>query len=182
MRDMLKNIGLWVSAAMIAIASPSFALEPPVFDINIVQGSERETVIPYLDVSQPLGACADNEKHDEIRITINNIRIIKGSIRMSLYGSDKKEWLAKGKKLVRFDVPVTSQEMIVCMPLPRGPGIYALGMFHDEDANRKFAFFSEGFGVSNNAKRGFFKKPPPFKKTRFETQAGRNDLTVRMRY
>lgn len=182
MRDMLQNLGLWAVAAMLVIISPAAALEPPGFDINIVQGMEREVVIPLLDVTQPLGTCSDNVEHDEIRITISNIREIKGYIRMSLYGSEKKEWLAKGKKLVRFDVQVTGRQMVVCMPLPRGPGVYSLGMFHDEDANRKFAFFSEGFGVSNNAKRGFFKKSPPFKKTRFETQSGRNDLMVQMHY
>ena len=148
---------------------------------HMVSGRELDKIAQYIPINQPLGSCDDDANNDHIRLTIPNIKEVAGNIRMSLYGDQKKEWLAGGKKLVRFDVPVTASEMVICMPLTRGPGQYGVGIYHDEDADQKFDFMSEGYGVSNNAKRRLLGKPS-FKKSVFTAVAGRNDLTIRVRY
>jgi uncharacterized protein (DUF2141 family) len=149
--------------------------------VHMASGRELDKIAQYVRVDKPLGWCDDEATNDHIRLTIPNIKEVVGNIRMSLYGDQKKEWLAGGKKLVRFDIPVTASEMVICMPMPRGPGQYGVGIYHDEDADKKFDFLSEGYGVSNNAKRRLFGKPA-FKKAVFTAVAGRNDLIIRVRY
>ena len=157
------------------------AFEVPADFPHKVSGRDLDKVFHLIPTDQPLGSCDEDADYPHIRVTIPNIRKVAGNIRMSLYGDRKKEWLASGMKIVRFDVPITGTEMVICLPLPRGEGRYAVGMYHDEDANFKMSIFKEGFGVSNNAKRGMFSKPK-FKKSVFPAGPGRTDLTIRLRY
>jgi uncharacterized protein (DUF2141 family) len=146
-----------------------------------ISGNEIHKIGKLLDESHPLGWCDPDAEYDYVRVQFEGIRAVAGNIRMSLYGSDKKDWLASGRKMVRFDVAVTGTTMAICMPLPNGPGTYAVGTYHDENANTDYEFMSEGYGVSNNAKRGILSKPS-FKKAAFLAAAGRTDLTITMRY
>jgi len=148
---------------------------------NFISGLEAEKVRGLLSTDHPLGWCDPAAGYDYISVRVRGLRAVKGNIRMSLYGSEKKDWLARGKKLVRFDVAVTGTKMTICMPLPFGPGTYGVGTYHDENANTDFDFWSEGYGVSNNGKRGFLSKPS-FKKAAFQAQEGRTQMSIYMRY
>lgn len=133
-----------------------------------------------LDPTIPLGSCSEQASHPEIRVTVSNVRTSEGNLRLSLYGDQPKEWLEKGMKLLRYDIPARAGEMIVCMPLPRGHGVYGLAMLHDENGNGKTEIFSEGYGFSNNAKA--FLKAPSLKKTAFSADGMRTDLIIKLRY
>lgn len=135
---------------------------------------------PLIDQSEPLGKCADEAKHPEIKVTITNVRNSEGNLRLSLYGDEPKEWLEKGMKLLGYDIPAQTGEMIVCMVLPRGNGVYGLAMLHDENMNGKTEIFSEGYGFSNNAKA--FLKAPGLKKTAFTAEGMRTELIIQLRY
>ena len=163
-----------------SLTQPAFA-EAVDTQISGVSGLEVANVIPLIDEEMPLGWCGEGLNYEHVRLTIPNIKKVEGNIRMSLYGSEKKEWLASGKKLVRFDVPVTDTTMTICMPLPRGRGNYGVGIYHDANADFKFNFMSEGYGVSNNGKRGLITKPP-FKKAVFAAGEGGTDLIIHLRY
>lgn len=133
-----------------------------------------------IDPSVPLGSCAEEAKYPEIRVTISNVRNSEGNLRLSLYGDQPDEWLEKGMKLLRFDIPARAGEMVVCMALPRGKGVYGLAALHDENKNGKTEIFSEGYGFSNNARA--FLKAPSFKKTAFTADTMRTELVIKLRY
>ena len=168
LRSWFWGIAMTLSASTLVQAQPDDGMP---FS-GLISGLEVDRISELLNPDHPLGWCDPAADYDHIAVRFTGLRAVEGNIRMSLYGSEKKDWLASGRKLVRFDVAVTGTEMTICMPLPFGPGIYAVGTYHDENANTDYDFMSEGYGVSNNAKRGFLSKPS-FKKAAFESPAGR---------
>ncbi len=64
------------------------------------------------------------------------------------------------------------------------PGVYALAVIHDENANGRLDKFMgvprEGFGFSRNPRIRM--GPPRFDEVRFELGAGRGRQRVRMKY
>lgn len=147
---------------------------------SVVLGRMAVEAKALLDPTVPPGSCSEQARYPEIRVTVSNVRTSAGNLRLSLYGDQPKEWLEKGMKLLRYDIPARAGEMIVCMPLPRGNGVYGLAMLHDENGNGKTEIFSEGYGFSNNAKA--FLKAPSFKKTAFSADGMRTDLNIKLRY
>ncbi|MEN3976664.1 DUF2141 domain-containing protein [Emcibacter sp. SYSU 3D8] len=147
-----------------------------------LSGKALESVAERIDPSKPLGWCDPADKAPRIRVILPNVRNSKGNIRLSLHGPDPDQWVGKkGGKLIRFDVPASQGRMEACMPLPNGRGIYAVGLYHDENANGKYGFASEGYGFSNNAKAGMF-GPASHKDAVFTTGDGTTDLTIDIRY
>src|SRR5688500_14801113 len=59
-----------------------------------------------------------------------------GQVRVQVYGSNPADFLARGRRLHRIDLPVTSSAMGVCVAVPR-PGTYAIAVRHDADGNGK---------------------------------------------
>ncbi len=115
-----------------------------------------------------------------IMVHVENIRSIEGNLRAQIYSSNPDDFLAKGKKLVRVDVPVQSDEgQSVCVQLP-APGDYALVVMHDKNSNGKADFFSEGFGFSNNPKLGF--GAPDAEDVIMKMPAGVSETVVNLKY
>jgi len=113
-------------------------------------------------------------------IQVENIRSVEGNLRAQVYSNDPDEFLAKGKKLVRVDVPVKTQgEQSVCVPMP-APGTYAIVLMHDRNANGKADFFTEGFGFTNNPKLSL--GPPDIEETLIKVSAGVDKTTVTLKY
>ncbi len=174
----------WFWGVVVALSVSTLAQAQPDDDTpfnGMIAGLEVERIAKLLNPDHPLGWCDPTADYDHISVRFTGLRAVEGNIRMSLYGSEKKDWLASGKKLVRYDVAVTGTDVTICMPLPFGPGTYVVGTYHDENANTDFDFMSEGYGVSNNVQRGFLSKPS-FKKAAFQAQVGRTELTIHMRY
>jgi len=113
-------------------------------------------------------------------IHVENIRSVEGNLRAQVYSSDPEDFLAKGKKLVRVDVPVKLEsEQSVCVPVP-APGKYAFVVMHDRNANGKADFFSEGFGFTNNPALSL--GPPDAEDVMFEVPEGVKKTSVRLKY
>lgn len=113
-------------------------------------------------------------------VQVKNIRSIEGNLRAQVYSSDPDDFLAKGKKLVRVDVPVTRvDEQGLCVPVP-SPGTYAFVVMHDRNANGKADFFTEGFGFTNNPKLNF--GPPDVEDTLVNVLAGVGKTMVTLKY
>ncbi|MEN3950206.1 DUF2141 domain-containing protein [Iodidimonas sp. SYSU 1G8] len=148
-----------------------------------LSGRALELVAGRIDPSRPLGYCDPANQQPEIRVIVPNLRNGKGNLRLSLHSDDPSEWVGKkkGGKLIRFDVPAVAGRMEVCMPLPYGNGTYAVGIYHDENADGKYGFTSEGYGFSNNAKAGLF-GPASHKDAAFKTHATRTDVKIDLRY
>jgi uncharacterized protein (DUF2141 family) len=147
-----------------------------------LSGKALGAVVDRIDPSKPLGWCDPADSKPRIRVIIPNVRSASGNIRLSLHGPDPEQWVGKkGGKLIRFDVHAAQGRMEICMPLPNGPGIYAVGIYHDENADGKYGFMSEGYGFSNNAKAGTF-GPASHKAAAFTAGQATTDLFIRIRY
>ncbi|MGE0667787.1 MAG: DUF2141 domain-containing protein [Sphingomonadales bacterium] len=147
-----------------------------------LSGKALADVQDRIDPSKPLGSCDTADDQPRIRVTLPNVRNSKGNVRLSLHGPDPDQWVGKkGGKLIRFDVPARQGRMDICMPLPYGAGTYAVGLYHDENADGDYGFASEGYGFSNNAKAGLF-GPASHKAARFIAGAHTTDLAIEIRY
>ncbi|WP_262696296.1 DUF2141 domain-containing protein [Kordiimonas aquimaris] len=126
------------------------------------------------------GSCIAPDGIAVISVSVDNIQVIEGNLRAQIYSGDPEEFLEKGKKLVRVDVPVvTTDTSTICVPLP-APGTYALVVMHDKNSNGKADFFSEGFGFSNNPKLSF--GPPDAEDVMINVAPGVNEQSVTLNY
>jgi uncharacterized protein (DUF2141 family) len=123
--------------------------------------------------------CAEAKPDQEVMVHVDGIKDDKGNLRVQLYDDKPDHFLAKGWKLYRQDLPITGDEMDLCVPIPK-PGVYAIVVIHDENKNGKFDVFSEGFGFSNNPKVLF--GTPSHKDAAFEVKPGVNKIDVDMKY
>ncbi len=115
-----------------------------------------------------------------LEVTVDNLQTTEGQMRAQIYSSNPDDFLAKGKKLVRVDVPVeTLDGPVICVLLP-APGTYALVVMHDKNANGKADFFSEGFGFSNNPKLSL--APPDGEDVMFVAEAGVSKHVIELNY
>lgn len=126
------------------------------------------------------GQCFAEADSAVIAVTVENIQSVEGNLRAQIYSSKPEEFLEKGKKLVRVDVPVVSTDpSTICVPVP-APGTYALVVMHDKNGNGKADFFSEGFGFSNNPKLSL--APPDGEEVMFVATPGVSKQFVELTY
>ncbi|RMF10669.1 MAG: DUF2141 domain-containing protein [Alphaproteobacteria bacterium] len=123
--------------------------------------------------------CLGLEGRPDIRVRARDLRSGDGIVRFVLYGDKPDEFLEKGKKLLRLEVPARKDGVEVCLSAPR-PGVYALAVLHDENGNRKFNMTSDGGGFSNNPK--LFLGPPSFEESRFEVDETGGELEIEIKY
>ncbi len=114
-----------------------------------------EEVIEYSDTEGMYGPdptkCMGIEGRPDIRVNVGELRNSKGNVRVSLYNHVPEDFLAKGTKIARLDVPADEDGVSVCVSVPK-PGIYALAVLHDTNANGRFNLTSDGGGFSRNPK------------------------------
>ena len=84
-----------------------------------------------------------------VLVRVMGFKARTGSLRVQVYGDDPEDFLAKGRKLRRVDVPVNrTGPMDVCVALPH-PGNYAIAVRHDIDGSGKSGW-NDGGGFSRN--------------------------------
>lgn len=94
-------------------------------------------------------ACRPGANRPAILVNVTGFKNRVGRLRVQIYSGNPADFLAKGKKLRRIDLPVTSSgDMSVCVAVPRA-GNYAVAVRHDADANGKSGW-SDGGGFSRN--------------------------------
>jgi uncharacterized protein (DUF2141 family) len=143
-----------------------------------VIGAESSMSETGLDIKKP--ACKPVAGEASVAVTVENILTVEGNLRAQVYSSNPEDFLEKGKKLVRVDMPVeTLDKPLVCVALP-APGTYALVIMHDRNANGKADFFTEGFGFSNNPKLSI--GPPDAEEVMFTAKEGLTTQTVHLNY
>ncbi len=123
--------------------------------------------------------CQANTNEAIVRVHVKNIRYIEGNLRVQVYGANPDDFLAKGKKLLRHEVPVEDHEQTTCVALPLD-GDYALVVMLDRNANGKADFFTEGFGFSRDPELNL--APPDHEETVFSVPLGVTDMTVTLKY
>ena len=106
----------------------------------------------------------------EIRVVIEGVRRAEGLMTADLYPNNQEVFLrGRGRiELARYAAKAPNTKF--CLKAP-GPGLYAMAIYHDRNANRDFdktglGLPAEPWGLSNNP-RGLF-GPPPIEKALFE--------------
>jgi uncharacterized protein (DUF2141 family) len=91
-------------------------------------------------LGQDAAACTDASRDSAVLVRISGFKSHTGALRVQLYGSNPDEFLEKGKKLRRVDLPVTP-----------GNGAYAVAVRHYVDGPPKPGFnWNDGAGFSRN--------------------------------
>jgi len=132
-----------------------------------------------VSIEHDMSKCAEGSSGASVLVRVEDFKDLEGNVRAQIYGSNPDEFLEKGKKLVRVDVPTEGDGQEVCVPLP-APGTYALVILHDRNSNGKADFFSEGFGFSNNPKLSL--GPPDAREVMFDAADGPTRMTVTLSY
>lgn len=104
--------------------------------------------------STPPPGCTGTPSSTWINVTAEGLRNSNGLLAITLYADNPSKFLARKGSLYVGRVDATQGTTNGCIFVPR-PGVYALALYHDENANRKFdrtgvGLPAEGYGFSNN--------------------------------
>lgn len=129
-----------------------------------------------------LGDVAACERGDSaVLVRVDGFKERQGMLRVQIYGSNPADFLAKGKKLRRVDVPVArAGRMDVCVGLP-GPGNYAVAVRHDLDGNGKSGW-SDGGGFSRNPRVSLLHLKPSYNDVAIQVGRGVRTVDVTLMY
>lgn len=131
----------------------------PLAAIMVVVGAP---MVPTMAHAQEIlgpeaAACRPGASGPAALVRVYGFKDRSGNLRVQLYSDQPDEFLEKGKKLKRVELPVTpSGDMNVCVALPHY-GDFALAVLHDRNANKKLNISSDGAGFSKNPKLGLGK-------------------------
>lgn len=106
-------------------------------------------------VDQIAGKCAAVDGMARIKVKVVGLGSEEGNLRVQAYSDNPDEFLEKGFKVMRLDIPA-SDDRDICVPMPRA-GKYAIVLLHDRNANGSADIFTEGFGFSRNPSLGLSK-------------------------
>ena len=107
-------------------------------------------------------ACSPGANRPALLVSVNGFKNRIGKLRIQLYGNNPSQFLERGAKLKRIDLPVTrAGAMNVCVAVPRA-GTYAIAVRHDADANGKTTW-NDGGGFSGNPKLSLLKLKPSYR-------------------
>jgi uncharacterized protein (DUF2141 family) len=128
--------------------------------------------------------CEGRESQTKLTVQVTAVRAAKGEMAITLYPDDAKRFLAPHQKLARVRAVAQAPMTTACFWLP-APGIYALSVYHDENANHDFdrtvlGLPAEGFAFSNDPPTPT--ALPPFKAVRFKAGDGETRIKVKLRY
>lgn len=128
-----------LSAAMLACAGALAASFGPAASAN---------------TAEPPPGCTGTPSATWINVTAEGLRNSSGLLAITLYADDPSKFLLRRGSVYVGRVDAKQGTTRGCIFVPR-PGVYALALYHDENANRKFdrtgiGLPAEGFGFSNN--------------------------------
>ncbi len=115
------------------------------------------------------GQCRPDEPGPAIQVTVEGLKDRTGVLRMELYSSDPKDFLADDRDLIAagktfrrvVEAPPASGPVRLCIRAPAA-GTYALALIHDRDNKRSFSIWHDGIGFAGNPPV-IHGKPPPEK-------------------
>jgi uncharacterized protein (DUF2141 family) len=126
-------------------------------------------------------ACSPGANRPAVLVSINGFKNRIGKLRIQLYGGNPADFLERGKKLKRIDLPVTrTGAMNVCVAVPSA-GTYAIAVRHDADNNGK-SNWNDGGGFSNNPKLSLLKLKPSHRATAVAVGRGVKTVPVVLNY
>jgi uncharacterized protein (DUF2141 family) len=124
-------------------------------------------------------ACRGNGQ--AVLVTVDGFRQRTGNIRVAIYGSDPRLFLARGQTLRKINVPVTGAgPMRICVALP-GPGRYAVAVRHDVNGNNH-SDWSDGGGFSRNPRISLTNLRPNYNNVAINVGRGVTPVSVVLNY
>ncbi len=110
---------------------------------------------------------------NEIRIIVTGVKKAVGLVTVDLYPNVEEGFLRSSGRIAQVRFAAKAPETKLCLKAPES-GQFAISVYHDENANRKFdknAFGlpAEAWGLSNNPKVRL--APPPVEKALFDVTA-----------
>jgi uncharacterized protein (DUF2141 family) len=124
-------------------------------------------------------ACARGES--AVLVRVSGFKATSGNLRVQIYGANPADFLAKGKKLRRIDLPVRSSRMDVCVALP-GPGNYAVAVRHDVDGDGARGDWGDGGGFSRNPSLSLISLKPKYRDVVIQVGRGVRPVDVVLNY
>jgi uncharacterized protein (DUF2141 family) len=141
--------------------------------------------VPVVPAQAALGPdaafCSPGSNKPAVLVSVNGFKNRVGKLRVQLYGANPADFLAKGRKLRRIDLPVTRNgAMDVCVAVPKS-GTYAIAVRHDADGNGKSGW-NDGGGFSNNPKISLFRLKPNHRQVAINVAGGIKPVDVTLLY
>jgi uncharacterized protein (DUF2141 family) len=149
--------------------------------LSLAGGSAAAPAAAQEILGPDAAACRAGAPGPSALVRIYGFKDRGGTLRVQLYGNNPDDFLAKGKKLKRIELPVTpAGDMNVCVDLP-SYGDYAIAVRHDRDGNRKSGW-NDGGGFSGNPRISLGDLKPDFEEASFAARKGVTVVDVVMNY
>lgn len=146
-------------------------------------GSTLMTAPAGAQPGAPAG-CTGPASQTWLNVRIDGVRNSNGIVAVTLYEDNSSKFLARHGSLYVGRVDARSGTTRACIFIPK-PGVYALAIYHDENASRKFDRTSlglpaEGYGFSNNP--ATIAGLPSFRSVRLNVAKSGLTTQVQMKY
>lgn len=125
-------------------------------------------------------SCRAGAGEPALLVNVDGFKRRGGQLRVQLYGGNPDDFLAKGKKLRRIDLPVTgSGTMRVCVAVPKA-GNYAVAVRHDVTGNG--SDWNDGGGFSRNPRLALLNPKPKYSQVAIAVGNGVRAVDVVLNY
>jgi uncharacterized protein (DUF2141 family) len=146
----------------------------------IVLAITTASVAAYSDTLPPRAAGPD-----AIRVEVSELHSNRGTVFCTIYAAPGEGFPVSADKALKGAQSKIAGGKAVCEFAALAPGIYAVGMIHDENDNKKLdtnwiGLPAEGYGTSRDAKASF--GPPRFKDAAFSYGGGSVRVPIHVRY
>lgn len=131
------------------------------------------------------GECQGPKSDTVIEVTVTGLRDAKGQVAVTLYADDPRRFLVKHGSLYTGRVTADAPATKMCLYVPK-PGIYALAVYHDANANQTFdrggliGLPLEAYGFSNNPATLF--SLPSFRSVRLDIAHSGMTTSIKLKY
>jgi uncharacterized protein (DUF2141 family) len=132
----------------------------------------------------PPANCTGPASSTWLNVSIDGVHSGEGLMAVTLYADNPRKFLVKRGSLYVGRTEANHGTTHTCIFVP-GPGVYALAVYHDENANQKFdrtgiGFPNEGFGFSNNP--ATLAGLPSFRSVRLAVPRSGLNTRIQMKY
>jgi uncharacterized protein (DUF2141 family) len=124
-------------------------------------------------------SCRAGSGEAAMLVNVSGFKARAGRVRVQVYNGSN--FLVKGKRVRRVDLPVTAASMPICVALP-GPATYAVAVRHDLDGDNDKGDWSDGGGFSRNPKLSLLKLKPSFNQVAVPVGKGPKAVNVVLNY
>lgn len=120
---------------------------------------------PVRPIDASAARCSSGGAHPSLLVEVGGFKSRAGTVRVRVFGGSPSNYFDKKEALLRTEIAVPREGPVaICMPVER-PGIYAVDVRHDVNANGK-TDRNDGGGASGNPHVTLFdmlfsRKPDP---------------------